>query len=572
MLKNKLLIEKLIKSIAKNTGLLIRPQDWETLRSKLLQRMDALKISSLEEYYQLLEKDSPQKQLKSSGDLNWFMDRHRYRDMKEREWEQLVQLLTTGESYFFRDSGQFWLLRNRILPELIAYQRQVCQTQGKEKPTLRIWSAGCSTGEEPYSLAIVLTELIPDWQSWHLCILGTDINTDSIEKAKQGLYGTWSFRTVDEQKKTTYFILDKNRWRIKDSIKQLVTFESGNLLKDNCPDSRLDMVNVDLILCRNVFVYFEPKAIAQVLEKFDRLLRPGGYLLTGHAELYDQKLGHLFPKIFPQSVIYERTNLSRRVKTNIAENYATNDNKYGDISIYLASTGLENNYQQQSENPNVKNNWLIKGDPIATPSESPNSQDSLGFNKVLPMSDPLNSDFVASDSSVSSGKDLSLPESLQELNRLFEERHYPEVIKQAKKIISLQPKNYEVYYLLAKSLANLGNYAESEIYCNRAIQINYQWIQPYYILAEIYEDKGELESAKSILKKIIYLCPSSIKAYLQIAEIYEREGDLVRVKKMRLNAMTLLKKIPESTLLDGEEEKIQAGDLLNHLRKVLHDE
>ncbi|MBD2547365.1 CheR family methyltransferase [Planktothricoides raciborskii] len=590
---NQFLIEHFVKIIAHNTGLFIRPQDWHTLHRKLLVRVNALKLSSLEEYYQLLSKDTYQNriQLQLSSPFSYPLkpamdngDNGLSSEMGgQKEWKELLQLLTTGESYFFRDSGQFLLLKNIILPELIAEQRKVWQQQGKDRPTLRIWSAGCSTGEEPYSLAILLTEIIPDWQFWHLHIVGTDINSDSIKKAKKGLYGSWSFRTVDEQKKNSYFIPGKSGWQIKDSIKQLVKFEYGNLVKDNFPDFSADIANIDLIVCRNVFVYFEAEAIAHVLRKFYQTLRPGGYLFTAHAELYGQQLDGFSTKVFPESVVYQRPLVSDFVDTHPGHTGELQLPHKGQIAVDLPngrsadfSNSLSSSYLHPTHHPKAHNSRLKhhlinpKLDANMTPIASGSPHDSLSLSIVPPIAEPLELGALESEVSLSSAE-TSVDVKLEELNLLFKTHQYSEVIKIAKKIISVDPNNCEAYYLLAKTFANLGNYLEAEKYCHQAIKLNYNWIEPYYLMAGIAEEKGDVDTAKSILRKIIYLFPSSIDAYLQIAELYEKEGDFTRAKKMRINVIFLLEKMPINTWIGREDDQIKVEDLLKYMKKILVD-
>ena len=186
------LIQKFIELIGVNTGLHIRAQDMEGLRSKIYMRMRALKLSDPQRYYELLE-----------AGTDWQTNSNVLQS--ESEWKDLTLLLTTGESYFFRDRGQMKLLETQILPELIDKQ--------KNSRSLRIWSAGCSTGEEPYSLAIMLQKLIPNWCDWKIFILGTDINQSNLEKAKRGIYSDWSFRLVDPEVRDLYFQPHRNGWK-----------------------------------------------------------------------------------------------------------------------------------------------------------------------------------------------------------------------------------------------------------------------------------------------------------------------------------------------------------------------
>ncbi len=264
--------------ITKQTGLEIRERDKTALSEKIFLRMKALKLDIPETYYQLLNSSNRE---------------------SHQEWQNLVLLLTNIESYFFRDQEQFTLLRNQILPELIERKQN--------SKTLRICSAGCSSGEEPYSLAILLKELLPDLEQWNLMILGIDINQEALQKAKKGIYRPWSFRRVDVEILQRYFKLTNNQYQLDPSIKQMVKFQSLNLVKELFSSHDSELRELDLILCRNVFIYFESSAIARVLNKFYDALQPLGYLITGHAELYGQNLSQFQTKVFPESVVYQRT-------------------------------------------------------------------------------------------------------------------------------------------------------------------------------------------------------------------------------------------------------------------------
>jgi len=266
-----------IRLIAQHTGLVIRERDQANLTDKLFARMKAIKLTFPEDYYLLLNCQT--------------------REAKQ-EWKKLVVLLTNLESYFFRDKEQCKLLKTKILSELIQ-RHQVDKT-------LRLCSAGCSTGEEPYSLAIMLNELIPDIDSWNLVIFGIDINQEALDKAKKGIYRAWSLRSIDPKIKHEYFKRIENHYHIDDKIKSLVKWQQVNLVKDPFPQAHLDLQAFDLIICRNVFIYFESSAIAQALDKFYHALQPLGYLITGHSELYGQLLKQFQTNVFPESLVYQR--------------------------------------------------------------------------------------------------------------------------------------------------------------------------------------------------------------------------------------------------------------------------
>ncbi|MEK7852078.1 MAG: CheR family methyltransferase, partial [Deltaproteobacteria bacterium] len=276
------LLQQFRRLISKKTGILVRTEDLTALDKTIAARMRLLSLSEPEDYLRLL-----------SGDTYG----------SRCEWKELVIPLTIGESFFFRDKGQFAILKNRILPELI--EKVMSRGEPAGRPCLKIWSAGCSSGEEPYSLAILLNGLLPGRKDWNISIVGTDINEDAIEKARLGAYTEWSFRTIEPELKMQYFKRRKDGWEIDERTRNMVTFSYGNLIDDLFPGH--EICNIDLILCRNVFIYFNSDAVSAVAEKFVNTLNEGGYLMTGHGELHLHGYPGLQARIFPESVVYQKS-------------------------------------------------------------------------------------------------------------------------------------------------------------------------------------------------------------------------------------------------------------------------
>ncbi len=213
--------------------------------------------------------------------------------LANEEWKILISCLNISETYFLRDAGQIEILEKNIIPHIIEQKRS--------SKRIRIWSAGCSTGEEPYSIAILLSELLLFTADWDISILATDINGDSIKQAMIGEYMDWSFRGVPEDRIKKYFTLKKNLYRVNDSIRSNVQFIENNLFTTNY------FKEFDLILCRNVFIYFDDPSKKIILDKFERSLVDNGYLLIGHSEA-----AHLIPSTFEtiqlqKSILYRKT-------------------------------------------------------------------------------------------------------------------------------------------------------------------------------------------------------------------------------------------------------------------------
>ncbi|MBD1936622.1 protein-glutamate O-methyltransferase CheR [Microcoleus sp. FACHB-68] len=545
---NDALIEQFINLISATTGLYVRGQDRDALQKKILLRMKLLKLSIPDEYYQLLE---------AGTNPNNPIDAVQ----SEYEWKELTLLLTVCESYFFRDRGQFNLLKNYILPELIERQ--------KPMRSLRIWSAGCSTGEEPYSLAILLQEMIPDWEQWDILILGTDINQVNIEKAKLGLYSSWSFRMVDPNLQQQHFSKHRAEWQVVERIRKMVTFQYGNLVKDPCPNINADIYSMDLIICRNVFVYFSAQAISLVLKKFYHALRPGAYLMTAHAELYAQSMGHFRAKVYPESVVYKRC---ENVSNEPAIGGLPQETHSQRLSDHESTTWLSENFNQFV----VKELPAVERMPTtATFSTSPKGPINSIQSSHLPLKTAAPTSIIPKttasqtrDSKAEISQEQMAQELLIEAETLFLKEAYFEAIKKTQQLITLQPAQFAAHYLMAQAYANLGQYEKASVACHRAIQLDSLSAEPYYLLAHIAEEQGDIEEAKMFCKRIIYLAPSSIFAYLELASLYEREGDMQRAKKMRTTAVELLKEIQPNAIIEHPSQ-LKASELLQYVQKML---
>jgi chemotaxis protein methyltransferase CheR len=201
--------------------------------------------------------------------------------------KNLISSITIGETYFFRDQKQMQLLQQKILPELIARKRQ------EKDLSLRIWSAGCASGEELYSIIIMLDEMLPDIDSWHLHLLGTDINAKVLQKALTGIYGEWSMRAISDYYKNKYLARDGQSYFLDKNIIKRAQFNYLNLNDNSYPAIVNGTQALDLILCRNVLIYFDATHSSQIMHKFNSSLVEHGYLLLGASDPVDAKGTHL---------------------------------------------------------------------------------------------------------------------------------------------------------------------------------------------------------------------------------------------------------------------------------------
>ena len=225
----------------------------------------------------------------------------------DAEWQALEGEITIGETFFFRYAEQFAALRGTILPDLIGARAQ--------EKCLRIWSAGCATGAEPYSIAILLHDLLgPALADWSITILGTDINAAALDVARQAEYGRWALRTLQPAEHQRWFRQTAPRpgptreggFRLRSEFRTMVRFERQNLIgliDGTIPPS---FCNFDLILCRNVLIYFSSEAVFGIVRGFGERLRADAWLLIGHAEPNPAFAGWLTPVNLPGTIAYRR--------------------------------------------------------------------------------------------------------------------------------------------------------------------------------------------------------------------------------------------------------------------------
>ena len=190
-----------------------------------------------------------------------------YFEAMEKDQElmkEFIDRLTINVSEFFRNKKRWDVLKDRIIPELL-----------HKKSRISIWSAACSSGEEPYSLAIIFNEYFPDV---NVDILATDIDEIALEKARQGKYTEQSLKEMPRQLIQKYFTKSEDLYTIQPSLKNRITFKKHNLLADRYP------MNIDLIVCRNVLIYFTDEAKEQIYQGFNQSLREGGVLFVGSTE------------------------------------------------------------------------------------------------------------------------------------------------------------------------------------------------------------------------------------------------------------------------------------------------
>jgi chemotaxis protein methyltransferase CheR len=238
--------------------------------------------------------------LRETGSIS-YMELHRKvtADGSNVLRRKVLDAMTTGETSFFRDTSPFELLQHKVLPDLIDRRRKACGN-GRTLP-IRIWSAACSTGQEVFSIGIVIKELLGSLSGFDVRLLGTDISDKAIATASYGFYGRLEMdRGMPPEKLARYFSKEKDSWKVRDEIRAMATFRTMNLLEPiSFP------VKHDIILCRNVAIYFSEQDRARLFNSLAQVVAPDGYLIIGSTESLTGLCPQYEAKRYSRAVFYQ---------------------------------------------------------------------------------------------------------------------------------------------------------------------------------------------------------------------------------------------------------------------------
>ncbi|MDO8727329.1 MAG: CheR family methyltransferase [Candidatus Methanoperedens sp.] len=426
--------------------------------------------------------------------------------LTKKQIEILASNFTVGETYFFRDKRSFEVLEEKILPDLIRLR------SNKEK-YIRIWSAGCSTGEEAYSIAILLNKMIPDLADWNITILATDINPRFLQKASDGIYSEWSFRETQGWIRK-YFKKIKSGFEISPVIKKMVTFSYHNLAEDTYPSLLNNTNAMDIIFCRNVLMYFFPELTKKVIQNLYQSLVEGGQLIVSPVER-SHVLFSMFETIDFQGVsIYKKGGFESHMKEDL-------------IQIELTSR------------PKPE---LIKGihpHPIDIVYEPP---------------------MVISPYDIR-GKEPEQTEEqpYEEALILYEKGRYAQVVEKIGSLASLD-NDTKAKTLLARAYANQGILAEALKWCEKAIAADNLSPGCHYLRATILQELGQVEEAMKSLKRALYLDQDFVLAHFGLGNLNKLQGKFRESEKSFENALMLVKRFRQDEILPGSEG-VTAGRL-----------
>ncbi|MFC1562548.1 CheR family methyltransferase [candidate division KSB1 bacterium] len=365
-------------------------------------------------------------------------------------FKKLVNSLTTKETYFFRNNSHFEILENSVLPEII----ERCKAEKK----IRILSTGCSTGEEAYSIAIVLHRLLRNINGWNIKILAVDINNEYLETAKTGLYGSWSFREkFDEEILKDYFTEKNGKFEIISIIKEMAHFADHNLVEEYSNSLSVPEESIDIIFCRNVMIYFKKSRFKKVVNMFYDLLKKNGYLFVSNSDLIFPIFKMFQIRHFQKAIIFQK---SESINDSMAEKFdGLIQHKEEKQSKLEQKETLENKIVETLENSYKK----LEIDPDSV-------EDYVIIAKILLDKGDFENAYEWCTKAIQ--KDKLNVDAYFILSMIFEEQqNYDKAVETLKKVIYLDNSFVLGYYSLGNLYQRLDDIEQAEKYYRSAVRI-----------------------------------------------------------------------------------------------------
>jgi chemotaxis protein methyltransferase CheR len=470
--------------IHKHSGIYLEANKTDSLRISLITRATRLGFDTLEQYFDVLISD-------------------------ETEFKELMNLITINETSFFRFPAQFEALRQDIIPELI-------EAKPETQKSFRVWSAGCSTGEEPYSVAMTLLDSGIEGLGYTTEVLGTDVSTNALDVARTGVYPSRALLSVPHTISSRFFEPTPKGHRVADKVRNIIDFQFHNLIKEPYPLGL--MGNWDAIFCRNVTIYFRLESTRRVVNNFYESLNPGGYLFVGHSETLTS-ISDRFEPVEVGGVFLYRKSRSRRPSFSV-----------------VAAEHLSDRKQRRRSQP---------AEEPATPSRPE------GPSRVLPMSGipevaPLTGTAAPKEYATSEpAAHVDLAELLGRAREASADGKPEEAIALTAQVLERDSQSAEAYLLSAFAHADVGDLDAALREANEALSIDPLIAAARYTLGIIYLRMDDPMRATTEFKKTIYIDADFPLAHLNLANLYRAKGAIDDACREYENALKALYRSPE---------------------------
>ncbi|MDP2401024.1 MAG: CheR family methyltransferase [Actinomycetota bacterium] len=456
--------------INQHSGIFLEEQKTDSLRISLITRATRHEHHSLDEYFKRLTTD-------------------------EDEFNELMNLVTINETSFFRFPQQFDALRTAIIPEIL-------EKKSPSSRHFRVWSAGCSTGEEPYTIAMTLLDSGLEGLGYTPEVLGTDVSTNALLKAKKAVYPARGLLSIPHGVSGRFFEPTPHGHHVTEKVRRLVTLQYHNLIKEPYPVAL--MGNWDVVFCRNVTIYFRLESTRRVVQNFYDSLNPGGYLFIGHSETLTS-ISDRFEPVEVGGVFLYRKPRDRSV--------------FGGVDL--------------SQKTRTRRTTLERmADRAATPGPTPLEQ----RRRRIPLSPP--------SASAAPKPDVEIAEEVSGLLSKAETASAagdsPTVFESVRRVLELEPHNAKAYLLAASAHADIGDLDAAYEECQKALAIDPLIAAARYVLGMIHLRRDEKMLALSEFKRTIYTDSGFVLAHLNLGNLYKSLGatqDACREYELTLRTM-----------------------------------
>jgi len=486
-------VERFQTLLIERSGLVFEGRRVREMEKSISTRMIELGISSFEDYYSFLA--DPEK--------------------GEHELNQLVISLTVGETQFFRTPDQFAALRKYIFPEIL-------ERKSEEKDLLLL-SAGCSTGEEPYTLAILMRELLSDFDSWNIEIRGCDINQDFLDMAWEGVYTERKLKLVDPATRQKYFNrLSGNRWQVKDFLKEDVTWFHHNITTNDMAGLTGNR-KVQLFLCRNVLIYFNQETIQRVIGNFYDWIESQGYLMLGYSESLFKINDSFQPLHTPEAFLYQKAAKPESRQKSIPSHAGPLER-----NELLQALGSRPHPRASSSRPPQSIERHLKGAGPSRLEKGPAKQAPV-VTRTSEQAGPNRAAMKPREES--KGPCPSEDALWKQALAFFGEENFTEASDNFRRILEQDPGSARAHLGLGFILANQGHDEEAREYADKAVELDDLMPGTYFLLALLEERGANSEEAIKNYQRVILLDPDFAMAHFNLAHLYlkmERERDAAR--------------------------------------------
>ena len=452
-----------------HSGIYLEETKMDSLRISLVTRATRFGYGSLDEYFDVLSTD-------------------------ETEFRELLNLVTINETSFFRFPAQYDAMRDHVIPKILA-------GKAADQKDVRVWSAGCSTGEEPYTIAMTLLDAGIEGLGFRPEVTGTDVSTNALDRARAGVYPARALHGVPHDVVSRYFEPTSEGHRIAPQIRRIVDFSYHNLIKEPYPFGLLG--NWDIIFCRNVTIYFQLESTRRVVDNFFESLNPGGYLFIGHSETLTSITDRFEPVEVGGVFLYRKP--SERPMRSFADR--------------LDGRSVRNEARRTA----------------ARKGESASGRAAVKrAGRVAPGSTPESASVKRAADSLLARARLASSEGRGD-----------ETLEAAQAALAVDPSRADAHLLAAYGYADTGAFEAALAEANRALELDPLMAAARYVLGLIYLRTDRPDDAVREFKRTIYIDSDFVLAYFSLANLHKARGERRAACAGYRNCLDALRRSPE---------------------------